>query len=132
MFRASFGEGFRGGLTAALVATALVFMAGSPAEAHGGRGRYVVASGPVAVIPAPATTFYGGFAQAPYYQPAQAYAPAYQATTVTSGTAYSPAGGWGGDWYLAPSPYGYVSPGAILATNRVHPHPWVPVRFYRP
>lgn len=178
----------------AIVATfsALAIAAGlvaSPAALAHGHGGPVAVSGPSAAISAPATTFYGGFAQpvyvnrtayyqaqpssyvnrtayyqaqpssyvnrAAYYQaqpspPAPAAAapeqpaatpPALPAATSPNQTTapaqpvvHGAMGGWGGNWYLAPSPYGYgySSPGAIIGVQGVKLHQWVPIRFYYP
>ncbi len=55
------------------LALAVGLAAPQAVQAGGHGGGYAVASGPAAVIPAPATRFYGGFAQTGYVNQASYY-----------------------------------------------------------
>jgi hypothetical protein len=85
----------RGAAGAAALLAALAWTAN--AEAHGGRGRTYTATGPAAIIPAPATTYYGGFGVGSYaapQPPAYYQAPAASYTAPGYHDARRPA--WGG------------------------------------
>jgi hypothetical protein len=133
---------------AAALAVATCLGVTPTASAHGGRGRSLSVSGPAAAIPAPATTYYGGFGRpatvlrTSYQEPGQGQpaAPAPSATVAPSATA-APVAGEPQVIYTYPPvmapeagyyPMGYVSPGSILGVQSKHQHRWTLIRFYRP
>jgi hypothetical protein len=91
---------------------ALLALPCSPVLAHGHGGGYVVASGPAAAIPAPATQFYGGYAQTAYYGgygPTTSYAPTASGYFYAPGTTYviQPTGAYVPGASPYPSNFGY-------------------------